>query len=74
LKNTEIFPSFLEIFQADFDGKKKNISQDNLVLSPFSSRFKLEYLLKNAKKSIQMYAHNFSDQNISDILIQKHSQ
>lgn len=71
LENQKLFETFLAIFEADFAGIKKNISQNNLVLSPFSSRPKIEYLLKNATKSIQIYAHNFSDESITNILKDK---
>jgi hypothetical protein len=54
-----ILNDLLSIYNADFLGEKKNIYDDNLVLSPFYSRFKLEYLLKNAKENIKMYSLNF---------------
>lgn len=71
IKNSEIFEKLLSIYETDFLWIKKNIYHDNLVLSPFSSREKLEYLLKNATKSIKIYAHNFSDENIEKIILQK---
>lgn len=71
LDNKNIFPIFLEIFENDFLGIKKNIEFWNLILSPYSSREKLEYLLKNAQKSIKIYAHNFWDESISNILLDK---
>lgn len=71
IKNKELLENFLEIFKNDFAWIKKNINHSNLVLSPFSSRGKLEYLLKNANKSINIYAHNFSDENIINLLIEK---
>lgn len=74
LKNPALENTFWEIFQNDFEGIKKNIYHNNLVLSPFSSRIKIEYLLKNAKKSIKIYAHNFSDTSVMDILFQKQKE
>ncbi len=74
IKNEWLQKTFWEIFQNDFDGVKKNIYHNNLILSPFSSRIKLEYLLKNAKKSIKIYAHNFSDNSVMDILLQKQKE
>lgn len=71
LENKQLLPIFLDIFWSDFAGKKKNVYHNNLVLSPYSSRTKMEYLLKNAKQSIQIYAHNFSDENIGEILKQQ---
>lgn len=74
IKNKELLENFLEIFKNDFSWIKKNINHSNLVLSPFSSRGKLEYLLKNANKSINIYAHNFSDENIINLLIGKQKE
>jgi phosphatidylserine/phosphatidylglycerophosphate/cardiolipin synthase-like enzyme len=71
LKNKEFLGKLLEIFQVDFSWIRKNIYQNNLVLSPFSSRTKLEYLLKNATKSIKIYCLNFDDISIENILLEK---
>ncbi len=71
LDNKIFLPIFLEIFENDFLGNKKNIHHPNLVLSPFSTREKLEYLLKNAWKSIKIYAHNISDNSVLNILLEK---
>lgn len=69
LKDESYKDIFLKIFENDFNWEKFEISRNNLVLSPFSSREKLEYLLKNAKKSIKIYSHNFWDESIKNILI-----
>lgn len=74
LKNEKILKVFLDIFESDFNGTKKNIYQNNLLLSPFSSRKKIEYGIKNAKKTIQMYVENFSDKDIIQLLINKRKQ
>lgn len=71
LDNKVLLPIFLEIFENDFFWIKKNINHSNLVLSPFSSRDKLEYLLNNTKKTIKIYAHNISDNSILNILLEK---
>lgn len=71
LENEKYINNFLEIFENDFSWIKKNLEFWNLILSPFSSREKLEYLLKNAKKSIKIYAHNISDNSILNKIIQK---
>ncbi|MBW7954521.1 hypothetical protein H3C61_01785, partial [Candidatus Gracilibacteria bacterium] len=69
LKDESYKDVFLEIFENDFNGEKFEISKNNLVLSPFSSREKLEYLIQNAKKSIKIYSHNFGDEDIKNILV-----
>jgi hypothetical protein len=42
-----------------------------LILSPFYSRDKIEYILKNAKNNIKIYCLNFDDNSLEDILIKK---
>lgn len=74
LKNEKLLKVFLDIFESDFNGIKKNIYQNNLLLSPFSSRKKIEYGIKNAKKSIQMYVENFSDRDILQLLLEKRKE
>lgn len=71
INNKNLFPIFLEIFENDFKWIRKNIYNNNLVLSPFYSRKKLEYLIKNAKKSIKIYAHNFWDNSILNFVVKK---
>lgn len=71
IKNNEILDVLEKIFLADFEWVKENFYHSNLVLSPFSSREKFEYLLKNAKKSIKIYSLNFWDDAIEKILIEK---
>lgn len=74
LNNKNLLKTFLDIFNFDFMWVRKDIYDNNLVLSPFSSRKKLEYFLKNAKKSIKIYAHNFSDKSISNIILEKQNK
>lgn len=73
LEKQKYLEVFLDIFQNDFLWNKKNISNWNLVLSPFSSRTKLEYLLENAQSSIKMYVHNISDNSIINKIIDKNT-
>lgn len=73
INNWEIFANFLEIFESDFAKIKKNISHSHIVLSPYSSRIKLETLLKSAQESIMMYSYNFSDESIKDILLEQYT-
>lgn len=74
LENEDVLKIFLDIFENDFNWNKKNLYHNNLVLSPFYSREKLEYLLKKAKESIKIYSHNFSDLWILKILLEKQKQ
>ncbi len=61
-----------DIFLKDFVWEKYETHHPNLILSPFSTRTKFEYLLGNAQKKIQMYSLNFSDSRIKQLLIDKH--
>jgi len=72
--NEEILTYFEQIFINDFEWKKFNIYHHNLVLSPFYTREKLEYLIKNSKKSIKMYVNNIWDKNIINYLVNAKKQ
>lgn len=74
INNNDFLDIFLEIFLNDFHWNKKNIYDANLVLSPFSSRKKIEYLIKNANKSINIFAHNISDNSILNLIIKKKNE
>lgn len=69
----DLIDIFISIFTTDFELKKVWYDFWNLVLSPDTSRIKLEYLLKNADKSIKIYAHNFSDDGLENIILKKRS-
>lgn len=71
IKNDKLLLNLLDIFINDFNWFKKNIIFDELILSPFSSRLKLESLINSANNSIKIYSQNFSDTNIIDILKNK---
>lgn len=68
IKNKEINEYFLNIFNADFAWEKLNTYHPNLVLSPFYTREKLDYIIKNAKKEIKIYANNIWDVKILNLL------
>lgn len=55
-------------FQYDFLGEPYWGYDHRLVQSPYDSRVKLEYLLQNARQSIQMYVPYFSDTSIVSLL------
>lgn len=66
-----ILDSLVKNFLLDFKKEKDFVYDDNLVLSPFFSREKIEFLLKNAKAEIKMYFPYFEDDKISQILEDK---
>lgn len=68
-KNKEIYEVLLNIFDLDFTWNKNYIYHNNLVLSPYYSRYKMEYLINNAKKSLKIYVLNFWDKNMHDLII-----
>jgi len=59
------------IFENDFIWKREVPYKHEVVLSPTYSREKLEELINTAKNNINMYSQNFSDKNISDLLVKK---
>jgi len=59
------------IFLADFAGQEISETTDTLVISPIDSRKKIETLLESAEKDIFLYAQNFGDTRIEEILANK---
>ncbi len=68
INDNNLLNILLKIFNNDFEGKNKIFYNDNLVLSPNYSRFKIEYLLKSAKKEIKMYFPYIKDKRLENIL------
>ncbi len=83
LKDKEIVKTLLNIFEKDFwfsldienkkikEEKIKSIYSHNLVVSPEYSRVKIEKMFLQAEKNIKMYFQYLSDQELTDILIEK---
>lgn len=71
IQNQALLSHFLQIFENDFWGKPQDLYDPNIVLSPNMTRNKLESLLQSATDSIEMYVHNFSDERIEKILVEK---
>jgi len=72
LENNDYFLEvFLEIFNNDFEWNKFLHSKNELILSPYNTRYKFNTLLNSAKESIKIYSLNFSDTKIKDLLINK---
>ena len=71
IKDKLILEKTLANFAFDFKKDKNFIYDDNLVLSPFYSREKIEFLLKNAKKEILIYFPYFDDIGLQSILEDK---
>lgn len=71
IKDKIILEKLLQTFNYDFTKEKKYVYDENLVLSPFFSRWKLEYLLNNASKEIKIYFPYFWDEKIQSILEDK---
>ncbi|MFA5917016.1 MAG: phospholipase D-like domain-containing protein [Candidatus Gracilibacteria bacterium] len=71
IKDKLILEKILANFVFDFKKDKNFIYDDNLVLSPFYSREKIEFLLKNAKKEILIYFPYFDDVGLQSILEDK---
>ncbi|MCF7795787.1 hypothetical protein K9M42_01730 [Patescibacteria group bacterium] len=72
-KNKEITKSLNTLFKNDFKVKYfwENNIPENLVISPINSRKILEILIKNAKNSLELYAENFNDERIINLLNKK---
>jgi hypothetical protein len=66
-----ILNNMLINFQFDFYQNRDFVYDDNLLLSPFYSREKIEYLIKSANYNIKMYFPYFADDNLLAILEDK---
>lgn len=63
-----------QFFNNNFIWDKKYISHPNILQSPYSSRYKFEYIIKNAKKSLHMYIPYLSDTNLITLLQEKSAE
>lgn len=68
-KDEEIVNTLKNIFLVDFEWKKQDFYQENIILSPNYSRIKLEKLLKSATKNIKIYIQYLKDKEINSLLI-----
>lgn len=68
IKDNEICKKVEEIFKRDFLWEEKIISHPNLLVSPYSSREKIEYMLKSAKKSLKLYIPYLADEALFFLL------
>lgn len=71
IKDKIIYKSLFDIFNSDFRGEKINIYNDNLALSPFYSRYKLEKLIDSSNNSIKMYFPYLSDKGFLEKILDK---
>lgn len=76
-KNRDIFVHFSDksivktiesIFLNDFTSKYIPIYHHSLVISPWDSRQKILYILKNASSSLQIYMPYMDDKEIADVI------
>lgn len=70
-KDQNIVKKLNELFLWDFTWNKNIIFDNNLVISPDTSRKQFENLFNNAKKDIKLYFQYFEDENLKDLLIEK---
>ncbi len=71
IKDKIILQKILSNFFYDFLKTKNFLYDDNLVLSPYYSREKIEFLIKNAKREIFLYFPYFSDDKLMNLLEDK---
>ncbi len=71
IKDRLLLEKKVKNFEYDFKKDKNFVYDENLVLSPFYSREKIEKLIKSAKKDIKIYFPYFSDDNLVKLLENK---
>lgn len=69
--DSKLVSAFTEIFLYDFKWEKFWIYDDNLVLSPNYSRWKLEKMFLSAEKDIKLYFQYVEDEELEKILYSK---
>lgn len=72
--DTKYVSLWQQFFNNNFIGEKKYISESNILQSPYSSRYKLEYMIKNAEKSLYMYMPYLYDATLISLLEEKVSK
>lgn len=65
-KNSDFIPILKELFLWDFEHKNIWVYHENLVLSPFDSRTKIENLVASAEKSIDFYFPYMADESLQE--------
>ncbi|MCD5380650.1 phosphatidylserine/phosphatidylglycerophosphate/cardiolipin synthase family protein [Candidatus Gracilibacteria bacterium] len=62
---------FNKIFLKDYAGEEFQIYDDNIILSPYSSRSKFVTMIEGAEYEIKMYAQYLKDEKLFNILKQE---
>lgn len=70
-QDKKIVSNLNSIFSNDYNFNKNIIYNDNLIISPNYSRQKIEYLINNSEKNIDMYFPYMQDDNLEKLLINK---
>jgi phosphatidylserine/phosphatidylglycerophosphate/cardiolipin synthase-like enzyme len=70
LRKNDILKKLQELFLFDFNHELWGVLDQNLVVSPYNSREKLEYLLNSAEKSIDFYFPYLQDDWLEKILFE----
>jgi len=70
-KDTKIVNIFTKIFNKDFIWEEFQIYDDNIILSPYSSRAKFTTMIQWAKSDIKIYAQYLKDKQLFKIIQQK---
>lgn len=70
-KDKQILNDLNNIFLNDYNYTKKINYNDNLIISPDYSREKIEYLITNANKNIDLYFPYINDEKIENLLINR---
>lgn len=70
-KDKNIVNIFTEIFNKDFEWEEFQIYDDNIILSPYSSRTKFTKMIEQAGNSVQIYAQYLKDKKLFEIIKKK---
>lgn len=71
LRNSDIVEKLVVLFQLDFTHELSWVFHPQLIVSPYSSRYKIENLVLSAQETIDFYFPYIADQSLEDILKKK---
>jgi len=74
LSDPDIFWELERLFLLDYNHEIWWVSHKNIVLSPYTSRWKLESLVKNAETSIDFYFPYIADENMKKLFQERAKQ
>lgn len=71
LREKEIIKKLKQLFTFDFNHELSGVFDERLVVSPYSSRWKLQWLIKNAETTLDFYFPYMTDDGLEEVFSQQ---